>query len=684
MKRMLPTTQYYFNSGSNNIDFSMYPDFDPKRLLAVINTTVEQTLIYATGGGHASPTGGSFSGTLGSYILTLTFNCGAAGMSDADVLQIIYDESVGTEEAKASIDIVSGKSGLDVNLLNSSFGGTVGDVMPAPFQDNALSIGVLNGGVLESPAMNVNNELIVDVTQSGAIPISGSVGVAGSVSVDNFPATQAVTGTFFQATQPVSATALPLPTGASTSALQTSGNASLTSVDGKLTTLNAKDFSTSALQTLGNAGLTSIDATLIGITNKTPTLGQKLSSGSSPVVLPSDQIVNTSLPDLNIIGASNSAIANNNLLAVAGPAELDVSGYKSASIQVVSTATSGTFIFEGSNSTVSATFQTIPAFRLDSPSPNAILTTITPTASSFIYIIPVRFRYLRMRVVTVLNTPIQALTRLSQDPFMSPVPQVINATAANLNATVVGSLTSVGTITSVGGVTTVSSITAAQLAGNTPTDIALLAITTTQTSANISTGNTQNMAFQVAVTAASGVGQFMDVVVQETFDGTNYFDIYHFPRITAIGQYQSPQIRISGAGIRYVRTVGGITPSFTNTVVRPARQTSSDLWRNFVNRTIDPNTLNSITPSYLVEGCDQFQLSVTMNAGGTAPIFEMQGSNDNLNWYSVPSTTLTAAVGSSVQIVSSSQCLPKFVRAITSTAGVGSSMFCLCITARGV
>jgi len=681
---MLPTTQYYFNSGSNNIDFSSYPDFDPKRLLAVINTSIGQTLIYATGGGPSSPVGGSFSGTLGSYILTLTFNCGAAGMSDADVLQIIYDESVGTEEAKASIDIVSGKSGLDVNLLNSSFGGTVGDVMPAPFQDNALSIGVLNGGVLESPAMNVNNELIVDVTQSGAIPISGSVGVAGSVSVDNFPATQAVTGTFFQATQPVSATALPLPTGASTSALQTSGNASLTSVDGKLTTLNAKDFSTSALQTLGNAGLTSIDATLIGITNKTPTLGQKLSSGSSPVVLPSDQIVNTSLPDLNIIGASNSAIANNNLLAVAGPAELDVSGYKSASIQVVSTATSGTFIFEGSNSTVSATFQTIPAFRLDSPSPNAILTTITPTASSFIYIIPVRFRYLRMRVVTVLNTPIQALTRLSQDPFMSPVPQVINATAANLNATVVGSLTSVGTITSVGGVTTVSSITAAQLAGNTPTDIALLAITTTQTSANISTGNTQNMAFQVAVTAASGVGQFMDVVVQETFDGTNYFDIYHFPRITAIGQYQSPQIRISGAGIRYVRTVGGITPSFTNTVVRPARQTSSDLWRNFVNRTIDPNTLNSITPSYLVEGCDQFQLSVTMNAGGTAPIFEMQGSNDNLNWYSVPSTTLTAAVGSSVQIVSSSQCLPKFVRAITSTAGVGSSMFCLCITARGV
>lgn len=36
-----------------------------------------------------------------------------------------------------------------------------------------------------------------------------------SVSVSNFPASQAVTGTFFQATQPVSASSLPLPSGAS-------------------------------------------------------------------------------------------------------------------------------------------------------------------------------------------------------------------------------------------------------------------------------------------------------------------------------------------------------------------------------------------------------------------------------------------------------------------------------------
>lgn len=45
--------------------------------------------------------------------------------------------------------------------------------------------------------------------------------LAGSLSV---------TGTFWQATQPVSAASLPLPTGSSTSALQTTGNTSLASI----------------------------------------------------------------------------------------------------------------------------------------------------------------------------------------------------------------------------------------------------------------------------------------------------------------------------------------------------------------------------------------------------------------------------------------------------------------------
>lgn len=54
--------------------------------------------------------------------------------------------------------------------------------------------------------------------------------------VTNFPASQAVTGTFFQATQPISANSLPLPTGATTVANQTTANTSLNNIDTDLGT----------------------------------------------------------------------------------------------------------------------------------------------------------------------------------------------------------------------------------------------------------------------------------------------------------------------------------------------------------------------------------------------------------------------------------------------------------------
>jgi len=112
---------------------------------------------------------------------------------------------------------------------------------------------------------------------------------------------------------PISASALPLPTGAATAALQTSGNASLTSIDSKLTsqsTAAKQDLllaelqlkadltetqpvslasqplptgaSTSALQTAGNSLLSSIDA-------KTPAFGQATMAASCPVVIASNQ-----------------------------------------------------------------------------------------------------------------------------------------------------------------------------------------------------------------------------------------------------------------------------------------------------------------------------------------------------------------------------------------------------------
>lgn len=120
-------------------------------------------------------------------------------------------------------------------------------------------------------------------------PVSGDGALVTSISPDGNAVTVA---------------SLPLPAGGSTSALQTAGNASLSSIDGKAPPLSSgrvpvdgsgvtqpvsaaslplpAGAATSVLQTTGNNSLGTL------VTNSA-TLGQKNMAGSSPVVFASDQ-----------------------------------------------------------------------------------------------------------------------------------------------------------------------------------------------------------------------------------------------------------------------------------------------------------------------------------------------------------------------------------------------------------
>jgi hypothetical protein len=98
------------------------------------------------------------------------------------------------------------------------------------------------------------------VIASDQSTINTNANVTGTVAVSNFPATQ-----------PISAVALPLPAGAATSALQTTGNNSLANIDADLDVALSTRLA---------------EATFTGRIN---TLGQKTMANSTPVVLPSDQ-----------------------------------------------------------------------------------------------------------------------------------------------------------------------------------------------------------------------------------------------------------------------------------------------------------------------------------------------------------------------------------------------------------
>ena len=179
------------------------------------------------------------------------------------------------------------------------------------------------GGDASAALQTVGNNSLDSIDIKTPSLVSGKVPVDGSGVV-----------------QPVSASALPLPAGASTSALQTSGNSSVASIDSKTPTLvNGKipvdgsgaiqpvtattlplpaGASTSDLQVAGNASSASIDSktpTLVG--GKIPVDGSGVTQPISASVLPLPTGASTS---------ANQATANSSLSSIDGKVPALASG----------------------------------------------------------------------------------------------------------------------------------------------------------------------------------------------------------------------------------------------------------------------------------------------------------------------------------------------------------------------
>lgn len=207
-------------------------------------------------------------------------------------------------------------------------------------------------------------------------------------------------------------------------------------------------------------------------------------------------------------------------------------------------------------------------------------------------------------------------------------------------------------------------------------DIASAAITTTQTSSAISNALGNGFQVNVVVTASSGTTPTMDVRVQESFDGgTNWETLYDFQRITGNGSYNSPILRATGRHIRYVRTVAGTTPSFTNAVVRNVLPfIPAEPQKRLIDRSLaSTQALNAVTPTLFQGAANNVQLVV--NAGAittTAPAFQLEGSEDGSNWYAIGSP-LTAVASSTVEVTVAAKSAT-YTRVRVSTAGSGATI----------
>lgn len=219
-----------------------------------------------------------------------------ATRSSAVTSQIVADG----EYAARTLGYVWDPIGLAYVVATQSAGGGGGGAVTV-----ADGADVAQGATTDAEAAAGNGSVVAILKRIRTL-LSNPLAVTGTF----FQATQPVSGTFFQATQPVSAAALPLPAGASTSALQTTGNNSLASIDTKI-----------------------------------PALGQALAAASVPIVLTLAQIAAITPPaaiagfalDATLTGGTQKAIVRGGAkgTTVAGDVTHTASGANHEGLDVI-------------------------------------------------------------------------------------------------------------------------------------------------------------------------------------------------------------------------------------------------------------------------------------------------------------------------------------------------------------
>ena len=376
----------------------------------------------------------------------------------------------------------------------------------------------------------------------------------------------------------------------------------------------------------------------------------------------------TQTTDTSVVGPVAQSAINTNLLTGTVNGWFDAGAYQSGSIQIVGSAgiSAGAVIFEQTNdTTLSPAGVPLRAYETSSITANPNVAPVSIAANAVrLFTVPVNARYVRVRVSTAfVGGTVQAFGTFSQRSATFPTVNVQQATAGSLNVT--ASLAA--------GVAAVGSV--GRQIPLLVVDVASAALTATATTAAFTPTFGSCYEINIPVTAVSGTTPTLDVVVQESDDGgTNWFDVYAFPRITATGMYRSPKLLLTGNRVRYVQTVAGTTPSFTRSVNRVQASDSVSVLRQIYDRSVVNGTLNAATASLVAQGARAVQLVLNMGAiTTTAPQFQLEGSDDNgTTWYAL-GAPLVGVASRTVQVtVADAQ--TQMLRARVSTAGSGATL----------
>lgn len=176
-------------------------------------------------------------------------------------------------------------------------------------------------------------------------------------------------------------------------------------------------------------------------------------------------------------------------------------------------------------------------------------------------------------------------------------------------------------------------------------EVASAARTATGNSGVISVPTGGSISGTLTVTAVSGTTPTLDLTLEESYDnGVSFVPVWAAPRVTANTTIQIPAMLISGLR-RWVWTIGGTTPSFTFAINVNQLNIVAPIVRQFYDRTANvlSGVITTPTQSILISGCKEVTVKLAIGAATTGGTYQLQISDDNINWSNVGTATVAIA-----------------------------------------
>ena len=559
------------------------------------------------------------------------------------VLNVPQAQIMVTSDQPLSIQVIQYIDGGGVHLTDSdTFTITGGSTFNKTFTlpGNFIQIKVTNTGASTTTTFDLQTtygDLPVAPPTTGQFPKAKSISVALASDQGTLPVQDSAAETSLST---IATDVAPLVASAAGGYVRQDSNATI-----------AKETGGNLATIAGAVSGAKMQDNIAQVGGSTFALGQQASTASLPVVISSDG------GDLVITGQSGQVNTINNIIpATASATATTVTGYKSASIQINSTGAGGTYIFEGSND--NSTFFPIPVQAIattgaGSASGAMTVSAVTASATNTLYVFPINFTYLRVRIASTITGGLQAFTRLSNTPFTTAVQSISQSNSAYIQAATYSQPPT----------TPVSALSWSGAGAGTAT--------TSFTPSAVQSGS---MVGQISITAI-GASSSVDVTLQESTDnGVSYRNIYQFPRLTATGTVSSPPLPYRTSKYRLSATIAGASPAVTGTVFFTVANTPANTnTRQIFDRTITLTSTGPSTVTLPVENTgNNVMMSILLPAATTAPTLQMQGSDDNgATWYNIGSTLAAVASATTPVTLTINNVNTALLRANVTAAGTG-------------